>query len=455
MMNVRRRYSLISLVAAFLMMAAGTACVEPIDVTPPEMADEVELSFQIALPTAEIMTKAYVAAVDNESMIYDLQIWAFKHGGDAEEVAVGYTHPAIPQEGWADPSAQTITMKFRSAFINSDSPKVDFYVLANGPSVELADAKSKKRSELQEALITGFGATPVTKVPDKGLPMVAYFDKGGVGFDLTFLRYGFTSTQLDVFKSIMPSDKPDSFSAAQWAWAQNISNWRQYACYEEFCPKIELKRAVAKIRFVFAKAANMSATTEITSISINSVANATSPQPMLPASTYLFPRETGSAIYPDGTAHEAFSWDPLVPATSFKHSSDAAKDTLVDTPLRLRKDSETESEITSGGTKKAPKDMSAQEYETFLNTEIVAKHALERILYLRESDKENIYARIHFKIGGTPGTADIPIPTNEKLSRNTWWTVYAYFISYELGFQVSVMPWDGIGSSPNTNSHMQ
>lgn len=448
-MNVRRRYSLISLVAAFLMMAAGTACVEPIDVTPPEMADEVELSFQIALPTAEIMTKADVAAVDNESMIYDLQIWAFKHGGDAEEVAVGYTHPAIPQDGWADPSAQTITMKFRSAFINSDSPKVDFYVLANGPSVELADAKSKKRSELQEALITGFGATPVTKVPVTGLPMVAYFDKGGVGFDLTFLRYGFTSTQLDVFKSIMPSDKPDSFSAAQWAWAQNISNWRQYACYEEFCPKIELKRAVAKIRFVFAKAANMSATTEITSISINSVANATSPQPMLPASTYLFPRESGTAIKPDGTTYEAFNWTgansaSLVPASDFTGNT-------VDTPLRLRKDSDMGTTPPSG--------MTAQEYENFLTAEITDKHALERILYLRESDRTGVVARINYTIGtgdaAVSGTADIAIPDGEKLSRNTWWTVYAYFISYELGFQVSVMPWDGIGSSPNDNSHMQ
>ena len=449
-MNVRRRYSLRSLVAAFLLMATGTACVEPIDVTPPEMADEVELSFQIALPTAEIMTKADVAAVDNESMIYDLQIWAFKHGGDAKEVAVGYTHPAIPQDGWADPSAQTITMKFRSAFINSDSPKVDFYVLANGPSVELADAKSKKRSELQEALITGFGATPVSEVPTTGLPMAAYFDEEGVGFDLTFLRYGFTQAQLEVFKTMMPNKKPDSFSDAQWTWAQSVDGWKQSPCYEDFCPKIELKRTIAKIRFVFAKASNMSADTEITSIELG---NGSDFDAMLPASTYLFPRETGTAIKPDGTTYEAFNWTgansaSLVPVSDFTGHT-------VDTPLRLRKDSETESEITSGGTKKAPENMSAQEYETFLTTEIEANHALEKVLYLRESDKENIYARIHFKIGGTPGTADIPIPTNEKLSRNTWWTVYAYFISYELGFQVSVMPWDGIGSSPNTNSHMQ
>lgn len=443
-MNVRRRYSLRSLVAAFLLMATGTACVEPIDVTPPEMADEVELSFQIALPAADIMTKADdVAAVANESTIYDLQIWAFKHGGDAEEVAVGYSHPAIPSEGWADPSDKTITMKFRSAFINSANPKVDFYALANGASVGLADANSnKKRSELQAAVITGFGATPVSEVPFTGLPMAAYFDEEGVGFDLTFLRYGFTQAQLEVFKTMMPNEKPASFSDAQWTWAQSVDGWKQSPCYEDFCPKIELKRTIAKIRFVFAKASNMSADTEITSIELG---NGSDFDAMLPASTYLFPRETGTAIKPDRTTYEAFNWTgansaSLVPVSDFTGHT-------VDTPLRLRKDSDMGTTPPSG--------MTAQEYENFLTAEITAKHALERVLYLRESDRTGVVARIHFKIGSTPGTADIPIPTNEKLSRNTWWTVYAYFISYELGFQVSVMPWEGIGSSPNTNSHMQ
>lgn len=440
-MNARRRYSLTSLVAALLLMAAGTACVEPFEITP--LDEEVEISFRITLPSSELMTKADIAAVNTEASIYDLQIWAFTHGGAADEVAVGYAHKT---DGF-DPATQTITMKLRSAFVNGTNPKLDFYALANGTSVNFTAAKDKKRSDLQGALIsgsdaTGFGAAHVSAVPGAGLPMVAYIDNQGNGFDMTFLRYGFTTAQLALFKTDKPGTKPDGFSDAQWAWANTEGNWD----YGKVCPALQLQRAIAKIRFVFAKATNMSADAQVVSVALGSGANF---ENMLPASTYLFPRESGTAIKPDGTTYEAFNWTgansaSLVPASDFTGNT-------VDTPLRLRKDSDMGTTPPSG--------MTAQEYENFLTAEITDKHALERILYLRESDRTGVVARINYTIGtgdaAVSGTADIAIPDGEKLSRNTWWTVYAYFISYELGFQVSVMPWDGIGSSPNDNSHMQ
>ena len=346
-MNVRRHNRLIYLLAAFLMMAAGTACVEPINVTPPEMADEVELSFQIALPSAEIMTKADVNPVVPEARIKSLWIWAFTNGGADTEEAVGYANPMVDSDGWDDTSDKTITMKLRSAVVNSSNPKLDFYALANGEAVGFTATKKPTRQALKNALIsgtapTGFGTACVSDVPDYGLPMTACYTGG---FDISFLRLGFTAAQLAMFKDDKPSTKPTEFSDAQWAWASLPGNW----AYDKVSPKIDLQRAVAKIRFVFAKAESMTAKAQITSIELGDGDNF---DDMLPASTFLFP---GTEIKPSTAGYEPFNW-------AITNSALVANDDIltVDTPLRLRKDSEIESEITSGGTKKAPKDMSAQ-----------------------------------------------------------------------------------------------
>jgi hypothetical protein len=127
--------------------------------------------------------------------------------------------------------------------------------------------------------------------------------------------------------------------------------------------------------------------------------------------------------------------------------SNADIQTIDDTPLRLRKDSEIEATFGTGP--KAPKDMTLSEYATFLDTEIEAGHATQRLLYLRESDKTGIIARIEYKIGtgasAVSGTADIPLDTD--FHRNRWWTIYTYFMSYGLEFQVTVNPWNGTESS--------
>ena len=146
-MKVRRHHSLNSLLATLLVVVAAAGCVEPIDITPPEVTDDVELTFQIAIPSAGIMTKAEnIAAVENESKIYDLQVWAFTHGGAADEVAVGYGHMTS-----TDGSISTITMKLPSRVVNGENPKLDFYALANGPSVGFTPVKYPMRSALQGA----------------------------------------------------------------------------------------------------------------------------------------------------------------------------------------------------------------------------------------------------------------------------------------------------------------
>lgn len=466
-MKVRRHNSLNSLLATLLVVVAAAGCVEPIDITPPEVTDDVELTFQIAIPSAGIMTKAEnIAAVENESKIYDLQVWAFTNGGAADETAVGYTHPDIPADGW-DPTdlanAPTITMKLPSRVVNGENPKLDFYALANGPSVGFTAVKYPPRSTsssddvtpLQDAtfgknatatpVTDYFGATtPTSAVPATGLPMSCYY---AANFDVSFLRYGFTSEQLKLFKDDKPTSRPTNFSEVQWAWASAGTNWN----YDNVCPKIQLTRSIAKIRFVFTKAESMADDqVQIVSIALVNGENGN----MLPPATYVFPHTS-----PEYSGHEAFSWtgSPLV-------ANDGIQ--TVDTPLRLRKDCETVMYDTEhdyaistvpGDNIKTPKQMTAQQYEKLLDKSIEAKKtASQKILYLRESDKNDVKCKIGYQFknkGATDfgainyATIDIPkdptAPSKPVLTRNTWWTVYAYFISYELGFQVTVAPWKG------------
>jgi hypothetical protein len=377
-MNVHRLHSLPFLLAALLTMAAAGACVEPIV----DEGGSRELTVRVSVPTADLVTKADVDAVENEGKMYDIRIWAFDHattGDDAK--AVGYGSATIA--GGDTDASVTVTFpnSVNKKLDNSkEDVSVDIYVLANAASVGFAgNSIDVNRGDVRSAVISGsagFGTACVSEVPGTGLPMAAYVaDK-----DITSLRTG-TSLAMSV----------------------------------------ALKRAVSKIRFVFAKAANMTEETEVTSIEIND---------MLPASTYLFPRESGSAVKPDGTTYEALNWTGTNGASLILNETFTGK--TVDTPLRLRYDHQN-----SG----------IPNYEAFLDDEIEQNHAIQKILYLRESDQSGIVAHIHYKVGTSTGTADIAISSGAQLARNSWWTVYAYFMSFELGFQVTVHDdWDGYGA---------
>lgn len=384
-MNVRL-HSLPFLLAALLTMAVAVACVEPIV----DEGASRELTVRVVVPTADLVTKADVAAVGNEDKMYDIRIWAFDHaetGDDAK--AVGYGSATIA----AGAISQNVTVTFPNSvngkLDNEPSVSVDLYVVANGASVGFTQAglENVTRQDLKGFVLNdakgaaGFGTACVSQVPETGLPMSAVKEN----VDITFLKNGGTH---------------DS-------------------------EEIKLKRAVAKIRFVFAKAANMTDATEIKSIElINLTTEYTIGwEEMLSKFSYLFPRETPKSSatlkWPANSTQE-----PLVPNTSFLEKT-------VDTPLRLRNDYQN-------------KDIVA--YEAFLDDEIVAGHAIERILYLRECDqyKTRVAARINYTIGtATERTVEIEIPSGALLNRNTWWTIYAYFMSFDLGFEVTVHEeWD-------------
>ena len=437
-MTDRRLHTFLLLLATLLVMAAGVACVEPIDITTPEVTEEVELNFEIVLPSATLSTKAEpipTSAALAEGAINDLWIWAFPSGSDDLD-AVAFLHPTLPL-----PADGHVTFKLRSAVANGYD-KLDFYVLANGASAGFTATEKPNRGALKNASIsgdtaTGFGSEKVETVPTDGLPMACAIEN----LDIRFLRYGFTNAQKTAIAGRTSANPQGVFdnddlvevglTAAQreFIWQQLFrgatGTWTDLktALFPE--PQLPLVRAVSKIRFVFAKSANMTATTtEITSIEL---VNEKTPKTetaeaeyeyMLPKATWLFPRSTTS--YDDW---DAFKWEgaPLIGTIA-----------SVDSPLRLRFDKT---------------NLSLANYEKFLDEEIAAGYATEKVLYLRESDKAHIQAKITYTLGDESGkVAYIDLPGN--FYRNTWWTVYAYFVKFELEYQVTVRnTWDVYGAN--------
>lgn len=380
-MKFRRLHTLNFLLAAFMTMAAGVSCVEPYDDTQPDTSSKYQLSFQVAASGADLMTKAEeVTGTEAENLIYDLRVWAFPHkteGMSEEEAntAVGYS----PNTYYSGVPSANVTITFPNSvnrrLDNDASVSIDLYILANAPSVVCTLAGLEvTRTQLEEAKITVFGTECVSVVPAKnGLPMTALLSD----VDITFLKKAGTG----------------SLSSS-----------------------ISLKRAVSKIRFVFAKASNMTADTEITSIEIVDRA-ATEDAEMLPTYSYLFKEEVSSET-------EALKW----PNTG-KLLESFSK--TIDTPLRLRWDYYNRNN-----------DKSIVDYETFLSSNDVVGSTEQKVLYLRESNKNNIKIKINYKIWTDKNSvytnsAYIDIPAGAKLARNSWWTVYAYFMSFELDVQIT------------------
>jgi hypothetical protein len=463
---MKRIDSTYSLLAALLLLFAATGCVEPISPDQPVAPGARTLTLQIALPSAtSLLTKAGsddIVGPADERKVTSLQVWAFKHGADNDDNALVYLpNTETPLTDVLSNNPMEFTMSLPDGVMDAvrlDVPfSLDFYVLANGASFGLTE--SSPLAVVRNAVITGFGSgtSMVTSVPDAGLPMSVSLED----FDVRFLLLSLTKEQKSYIEGewkdekSLPASNPEKegktiFSDAQWKYLKTTLFANGKWDYSKVCVVLNLTRAVSKIRFVFAKAESMKPTTEITKIELVGA----SAEDILPKSTYLFPKKSGSIKpdpeNPEDTGYEVFSWnDILIIPNDAPLGEDAFTGNTVDTPLRLRKDSTIESEITIDGTltKKAPKDMSLDEYAAFLNKEIEKHHAIEKKLYLRESDKDVVKAVITYNIDDVempPVAIEISATAERKpFSRNTWWTVYAYFMSYELGFQVSVAPWSG------------
>lgn len=446
-------HMLTSLLAATLLMAAAMSCVEPFTpVDPVDDGQPVELPLRISVPASGLIaTKSETIAPETaEAAAKELQIWAFKHGDEGSAVAYrNVPSTSAPQDG-----VYETTLPISRQVITSGILNLDFFVVANGSSIggvhkmEGSDdvTATMTRSELMalafgktvsgETVTDYFGNTTKTDaVPASGLPMSCFND---TGFDITFLKYGLTTLQIAAIKAKATGDDKDQpydlsafdelstkLSDTQKEFIQNtlcpqVLGTSHYPYWSELwsklCPSFQLTRAVSKIRFIFTKAQNMSESTDIISIMISDQAD----EGAIPLSTYLFPH---TPIAFPGNSFETVTWGdddtPLLDNTDIK---------TIDTPYRLL--------WTSG--------MTAQAYTTLLNTAVDRNEVTEKLLYLRESDKA-LKCKVTYKIDNTSHEATFTLPEGADFHRNSWWTIYAFFMSYKLNFLITVYDWDTYG----------
>lgn len=419
--------------ATALLAFAGVGCVEPLE--PVERDPNArDLIIRLSVPGQGIpVTKAGTGTVDGkspESQVYTVQVWAFNHyaadsdAGDSEK-AVAYSTVDLGTTGWANtvqrPSGYydewtntttyEVPMTFPGYVLDRDvaDMKFDFYVLANASSIGCTAGQDATRGTLKSLSFGGdnfgtdnpkTGATPTAILGTTGLPISGFFNKtknaqgqspyvgpaGGV--DLSFLKTQPNITAAEMHKLV---------------------------------PVVQLQRAVSKIRFAFARPTGMT-DIQITKIVID--------ENLIPASTFVFPREDGTEFeLPNGSGYTTSAAtigsddSPLFVVPKNYTGSDIIA--AVSDPEALKSNSE--KKLTTDQAK-TPSQMDAQEYDTFLSA-----HSTSQIAYLRESG-EPITGKIYYKIGADSYEEPFTMEglTNTNFHRNHYWTVYAYFMGGKL-----------------------
>ncbi len=455
MLRKLQRYLKVSAFAA-LVFALG-ACVEPLDPSQKPGFDPNGVSFPIRLhiPGGLPVTKASAGGVEGmapESQVYGVQVWMFDHHpadvteGDTE-TAISYTEVTdiwttsgerpsgyyIPSAAyWNGDDIYEILLWIPGYIIDrpADKLKFDFYILANGPSVGNPASRDLTRGELK-TLTFGKGATADyfgTTNPKSGLTPLDALGSGGPGLPISgfFNRVrnpdgttgGATGVDLSFLKPEIYSSLTDDDLKARM-------------------PVVQLKRAVSKIRFVFAAPSGAVPGAKITSISVDGS--------LIPETTYVFPRENDSGA---GIVLPSAEYDitaaPVVAPASIGYILD---------PNYLRSSCDSSFTITIGGTSttyEKPKQMSAKQYDSFLTAAVEAGLATQTFVYLRESDKP-IKGIITYSLDGGATTRDAVFDMERitdynaattNFHRNHAWTVYAYFDVSGLYIKPVVSPWE-------------
>ena len=461
-MRRKKSWILAIMAAAFLAFTTG-GCVEPLDSNVPGIdPDAVKLPIRLYIPGSMPATKASPGDVDGvhpESQIYSVQVWMFNHptydgetlvrGGD-NETAVAYAvannltgqSANLPNGsgyykgtngyttgGWTDEDTYELSMWIPGHVIDrpANDMKFDFYVLANGGSIESTADPSTTRGALK-AMTFGFTSTtsdffgvssPKTGTSPEiaingsvgangpGLPISGFFNKKnngetqGTGIDLSILKT----------RDIVSDEDVHTYS-----------------------PIVQLKRAVSKIQFAFVRPKGM-AGVQITKIVID--------EKLIPDNTFVFPREDGT----DGTSGYSYNTAattiqgslngntrlPLLADTDIKEMTDAVPD-----PKSLESTSETA--VPGYSVNVAPKNMSAQQYSDLLNA-----FATSQLVYLRESGKK-IKGKIYYKLSadGDEKSAVFEMDADDddtNFLRNHSWTVYGYFKGGSLYVIPHIMKW--------------
>ena len=442
-----RFHTLIISLASLLFMVAGTGCVEPITPLEGGQDSSVTLTLQVDVPSAGLLTKAsddpgqIPIQNANESSLRDLWIWLFN--GDA---TVG-----VPRH--KTPTNDTVSISIPSSIIQGNVTQLSIYAVGNGPSIEFDGRTVSTPTQLQQVVISddtkdkGFGKTFVTPsyLDSKGLPM-SY--RGTV--DISFLKYGFTADQIAFVRTqaqnaqvkdndyVLNGSSGLAVSEAQASYLTGKTSIRTWTDLDKLlCPKVELIRAVSRLRFLFAKETDLEKTVNIDRIQIGVVnPTQTTTELQYPEKSYLFPRSF------DTTYVNNFTWSgsPLLADNGFL---------VVDYPMNLRSDSQVIDN--SIYPPKSPQEMTAAEYEQFLGIKWGgSKQTGLLTCYLRESSRP-IQGVIHYTVNkGLPSeksdqvTFDLSTVSPQGFCRNLSNLVYAYFDSgkRKLVVDVSVLPWN-------------
>lgn len=307
-----------------------------------------------------------VAASDNEKKISSLHIWVFRH---SDGTLMGYLNPDV--SGLSTTGNAKYQMLVPDEFVTT-KPNVDVYVMANVTAdncgLTVLD-KNVTRSQLEGILIGHKDAsdyygltltTLVTEAPTVGLPMSGVLKNQPVYGEAPVLRIG---------------------------TSENIA-------------KLQLVRAVSKMRFIFSKFTDDTRVYTLTSISLNGST--------MPKQEYLF-LDGAYPTYRYKVGSEVESGDlPLISneLTDIKNCVDPSVYAYV-----------------SGD---------GREYETKINTAVSESEVSDLgRFYLRESDKK-LTGAINYTVGGEAKTATFSMKTEGDFSRNHTWIVYAYFMNGNL-----------------------
>ena len=364
--------------------------------------DTAELSVSIYIPDL-VATKAEtgsVGAIASEKVFSSLQLWVFLHGGANDGQLVGYkgfTAAQLTDTGLPHSAITRFAMPLSREMFNTlsqDGTRVDVYALANA-----ADAASlgegTSRSDLEALVLSGsaFGVSPLTMaVPATGIPMSGVLKEAQVTGGYPVL---------------------------------NIST-------------VNLTRAVSKIRFVFSQQGTPASGTDpavprnsacvVKSISFGGTATGHDCQ--IAASEKLFTTQKY------GTSDNLFDIDGYTPLAATIAGNGGAP-LMSNADITICADPE---KLLFRGT--GHETETAREYESRLDSVIVASSQSGPI-YIRETDKV-ISGTITYNTGDEDLTATFTMPSDNVLSRNHSWILYASFAeaTRTLQFKIVVLPWD-------------
>lgn len=409
MWNLSKTYLPLLATASLLTLAACSTIDEDVPAPPSEEPAAV-LNINILAPRT-ITTRAEdreVAATDNENMLHDIRVWAYKSSTAADrdnDLPVGYAEVANANSyGYTKTESggtttymlnpYTMTMLLPVSMYSNEEQTtlypMDFYVMAN----------TKQLSTL----------TSLPEMPARKALREASFGHVGTNDD-----YGLTGTPVNIASET--NGLPISQIVSNVTVNPNPEG--QNLLYKNNDP-IELTRAISKVQFFFAR------TTGVEGVNIRKIEIDGS---AFPTTQYIFPVENPSGygnvmvanlpasvtyengnniVYGDGTnAIVGGEGNPI--------------NSLTDPTSLFKKDDE-----------------SFQTYVNRMNT-YATPYGLT---YLRETDKK-LTGRIYYSVGGTPvdTPAEFILENEGDFSRNHSWFVYGYFSGSRLELTVTVLDW--------------